>query len=95
MRDKMPSPVARTHKFNYEMLLNGIKKWPERMTMSPSSCHLGIYKSLQRHTISEEDHKKHLQEHPLYMIIQGRDVLYLIFDIMSLALKHTYALKRW
>jgi len=91
----MPSLVAHTHEFNYEMLLNGIKKWPEHMTMSPSSCHLGIYKSLQCHTISEEDRKKHLQEHPLDMIVQGCDVLYLIFDIMSLTLKHTYALKRW
>jgi len=28
-------------------------------------------------------------------ITQGRDVLFLIFDIMSLALKHTYTLNRW
>jgi len=28
-------------------------------------------------------------------ITQGRDVLYLVFDIMSLALKHTYTLNRW
>jgi len=26
---------------------------------------------------------------------QGRDVLYLVFDIMSLAIKHTYPLQRW
>jgi len=30
--------------------------------------------------------------HPLQ---QGRDILFLIFDIMSLALKHTYTLDRW
>jgi len=26
---------------------------------------------------------------------QGRDVLFLIFDIMSLALQHTYPLQHW
>ncbi len=34
-------------------------------------------------------------EEPLGALKQGRDILFLIFDIMSIAIKHTYPLQRW
>ncbi len=95
LRDKTVDPAARHHPINYEELQNGIKKWPEKTTTSPSGRHLGMYKSLQRHTIQQKDQPQQPPEVPIPMIKQGRDVLYLIFDIMVLALKHTHTLHRW
>jgi len=67
----------------------------KKTTTSPSGRRIGIYKSLQRHVINKEDQEKQPAPNPLPLITQGRDVLYLIFDIMLLALKHTYTLNRW
>jgi len=82
---------------NYESLLEGIKKWLERTTTSPSSRHLGIYKTPGKHIVQQKNQND--QNTPLLQeqvaLKQGRDVLYLIFDIMSLALKHAYPLHRW
>jgi len=64
------------------------------MTTSPSGHHLGIYKSLQRH-IKDKDDKNQLSPTTQELITQGHDILYLIFDIMGLTLKHNYTLKRW
>ncbi len=83
------------HPLVYEELQNGIKKWPEKTTTSPSGRHLGIYKSLQRHTLTNKELKALLPEEAMCPLKQGQDVLFLIFDIMSLALKHTYTLDRW
>jgi len=83
------------HPLIYEDLQNRIKKWPEKTTTSPSGCHLGIYKSLQRHVQTKAKIKALLPDQANAPIKQGRDVLFLIFDIMSLALKHTYTLERW
>jgi len=85
----------RDHPLIYEELQNGIKKWPENTTTSPSGCHLGIYKSLQRHVLRKDDANQNQMNTPPDPITQGRDVLFLIFDIMSLALKHTYMLNCW
>jgi len=49
---------------------------------------------LQKHVIRKEDHKQPPLTPPP-PITQGQDVLYLVFDIMSLALQHTYTLNRW
>jgi len=95
MKDKTNPSVSRTHPLIYDELQNGIKKWPEKTTTSPSGRHLGIYKSLQRHVLSKEE-KETLSLTQLAAPLQeGRDVLFLIFDIMSLALLHTYTLNRW
>jgi len=94
LRIKSTDPVYQTHPLNYDDLQNGIKKWSKKTTTSPSSRHLGIYKSLQRHVTDKDDHTQPppaTQE----LITQGRDVLYLIFDRMGLALKHNYTLERW
>jgi len=79
---------------NYEALLRGLQKWPERMTTSPSGRHLGIYKMLGKHVREKQKTPNPDQDVLQYegTLQQGRDVLYLIFDIMSLAIKHTYPL---
>jgi len=82
---------------DHAMLLQGIKKWPERTMTSPSGRHLGIYKALGKHVVET---KKKEQEPPLSTPInngslmqQGHNILYMIFDLMSIALNHTYPLK--
>jgi len=47
LRTKLPLDGTQDHPLLYDKLQNGIKKWPERTTTSPSGRHLGIYKSLQ------------------------------------------------
>jgi len=92
--NKSPDPATRNHPLNYDNLQVGVKKWPEKTTTSPSGHHLGTYKSLQRH-VKDKDNKNQPTQTTQELIMQGQDVLYLIFDIMALALKHTYTLKRW
>jgi len=83
-----------THLLDYEGLLEGMNKWPECTTTSPSGRHLGIYKSLRKH-VREKPKKSNKTPDPTppERIQQGRNILYLIFDIMSIALKHAYPLK--
>jgi len=57
--------------------------------------HLGIYKSLQQHVLTKEALEALTPAQSAAPLKQGRDVLFLIFDIMSLALLHTYTLDRW
>ncbi len=95
LKSKIPATDRRPHPLDYGLLMEGIKKWPERTTTSPSGRHLGIYKSLRRH-VKEKKKETDVPDAAIPgKIEQGRDVLYLIFDIMSLALQHTYTLERW
>jgi len=41
------SNKTRHHPLIYEELQKGIQKWPKNTMMSPSGCHLSIYKSIQ------------------------------------------------
>jgi len=50
LKRKLP-PDKEAHTLNYETLLDGIKKWPENTTTSPSGRHLGIYKALGKHVL--------------------------------------------
>jgi len=95
MKDKMPATSTKDHPLLYDELQKGIKKWPENTTTSPSGRHLGIYKSLQRHVLTQEEKDAIPPSQLADPIKEGRDVLFLIFDIMSLALRHTYTLERW
>jgi len=65
--------------------------------MSPSGRHLGIYKTLGKHTIQpdKKNERSGTAPEPTGPLKQGRDVLYLIFSIMGIALKHAYPLQRW
>jgi len=94
LKSKQPHQES-VHPLLYEELQNGIKKWPEKTTTSPSGRHLGIYKSLQRHVLTKDELEKLPPEEAARPLKQGNDVLFLVFDIMSLALKHTYTLERW
>jgi len=69
---------------DYKALLHGIQKWLEQTTTSPSGHHLGIYKTLGKHVIKKKQQQPVSQ--PMGNLKQGQDVLYLIFDIMSLAI---------
>jgi len=83
-------------KLDYDSLLQGIKKWPEKTTTSPSGRHLGIYKTLGKHVCQKKNQNSTQEsgQDPV-ALKQGRDVLFLIFDIMTIALQHAYPLQRW
>jgi len=74
--------------FDYNTLLNGIKKWPKHTTTSPSGQHLGIYKSLGKHVIDWKTNNKNqpTKEVMTGILKDGRDVLYVVFDLMTLAM---------
>jgi len=95
LQNKVPTTDNNEHKLDYELLMNGIKKWLERTATSPSGRHLGIYKTLQKHVVQQKKDDTTPLPEPTGPIKQGRDILVLIFDIMSLALRHTYPLQRW
>jgi len=94
LQGKMTS-MTTSHPLIYKEHKNGIKKQPEKMTILPSGCHLGIYKSLQQHILKTDDKDQIPPDNPNETIKQGRDALYLIFDVIALTLKHTYTLKQW
>jgi len=93
---KTPAATPNSHTLNYEMLLQGIKKWPECTTTSPSGCHLGIYKMLAKHVVKKKNNQTNTPDAPddeSSSLKQGHNVLYLIFDMMNLAITHTYPLQ--
>ncbi len=95
MRDKTDPSTPQMHPLMYEELQNKIKKWPDKTTTSPLGCHLSIYKSLQHHILTQEE-KDHLSPtQAAEPLKEGHNVLFLIFDIMLLALLHMYMLNRW
>jgi len=99
LRKKITPDDGDTHPLNYDLLMNGIKKWPEKTSTSPSGRHLGIYKTLQKHVVKKKKTQSNAPDDNDILhhgdLKQGRDVLFLIFDIMQLAIKHTYPLQRW
>jgi len=93
MKDKITSELAQQHPLDYASLMNRIKKWPEKTAMLPSGRHLGIYKTLQKHVKEKKrNNDDQMTKQPPLHIQQGQDVLYLIFDIMTLMLHHSYML---
>jgi len=96
--NKLPTKCSTPHILNYKLLTKGIKKWPERTTTSPSGRHLGIYKTLLKHVVkkkkaNETELDPETDDDNQGLLKQGRDILYLVFDIMTIALKHMYLLK--
>jgi len=78
-----------SHPLNFEGLMAGFKKWPEKTATSPSGRHLGIYKSLLKDTPDKEDHKKAPPK------MRGIQVMQSIFTMLQLAVKHTHTFNRW
>jgi len=96
MQDKTTLAAVRQHPLDYTILMNRIKKWPERTMTSPSGRHLGIYKTLQRHIKEKKKNETATDAANNDLPIQqGWDILYLIFDILTLTLRHSYTLEQW
>jgi len=69
--------------------MNGIQKWPEHTTTSPSGQHLGIYKSL----LKDKPPKDPPKDLPPCTFRQ--DVMRYIYRLLQLALHHTHVYQRW
>jgi len=80
---KPPVPKA---KLDFEWLMDGFRKWPKWTSTSPSSRHLGIYKSLLKdvHTGNEKQ-----------PTTKGINIMWMIFQMLKLAAKHTHSFQRW
>jgi len=55
LKRKVTNSDSQQIKLDYDSLLQGIKKWPEKMTTSPSGRHLGIYKTLGKHVCKKNE----------------------------------------
>ncbi len=85
--NKLPHLRATEHNPDFDTLMKGFRKWPERTATSPSGRHLGIYKSL----LKDQHHEK--QGEPI--TTKGIDIMREIFWLLALALKHTHTFERW
>jgi len=94
---KVPKMDKNNHALDYNSMMDGIKKWPERTMTSPLGFHLGIYKTLQKHVLLKPKNKQTMILTPTSndRIKEGHDILFLIFNRMQLALEHTYPLIQW
>jgi len=72
--------------------MEGIKKWLECTITSPIRLPL---RDLQNAKKKKNQTKQAAEETNSNRIQQGHNVLHLIFDIMSVALAHTYTLQWW
>jgi len=85
--NKIPKLRNTEHALEFEPLMKGLKKWPERMATSPSGRHLGVYKSL----LKDQHHEK--QGEPI--TTKGVDIMMEIYRLLTLAVKHTHTFERW
>jgi len=75
------------HPFEFDLLMKGFRKWPEKTTTSPSGHHLGIYKSLLKDTPPPNPPPDYIPR------TYGIDIMHDVYHIMKLALKHTHPLR--
>jgi len=76
---------------DHKVLIQGFKLWPERTSTSPSSQHLGIYKSLAKHfPLPKDKTEENPQPEPLNPLQSGNDMLKSIIMMMELAVTHTH-----
>jgi len=85
----LPSSANFTHPLEYDALMDGFRKWPERTTTSPSGRHLGIYKSLLK------DKPPTDPPADLPPRTYGQDVMHYVYRLLQLALRHTHVFERW
>jgi hypothetical protein len=98
VRDTIPLDMS------FEDMCNGLQKWRESTTTSPSGKHLGIYKSLvkarqyniytlkeqHKHTYDNKQNYNNINKPPL--AIQCLKIQYLL---MTLAVQHCHTYHRW
>jgi len=85
--NKVPKLRNVEHPLEFESLMKGFRKWPERTATSPSGRHLGVYKSLLR----DQHHEK--QGEPI--TTKGVDIMMEIYRLLVLSVKHTHTFERW
>jgi len=79
------------HELQFDDLMQGFKKWPERTSTSPSGRHLGIYKSLLKDfppPTKKEDPKPPERTY-------GITMMQTIFNMLYMAVRHTHTYDRW
>ncbi len=88
-KSKMTSSETNAHPLDFEQLMNGYRKWPERTTTSPSGRHLGIYKSMLKDFPPANPPPDYQPR------THGIDIMRMLFRLLQLAVKHTYVYSRW
>jgi len=83
----LPPTVPTNKPLEFEALMAGFKKWPERTTTSPSGHHLGVYKSLLK--------DRHTEKPGEVPQPKGIDIMHDIFRLLELSIKHTHTFQRW
>jgi len=86
-RNLLPPQTQTMKPLEFEPLMAGFRKWPEQTTTSPSGRHLGVYKSLLK-----DKHNEKPGEIPKP---KGIDIMYDIFRMLVLAVKHTHTFNHW
>jgi len=83
-------PMERTeHPFEFKPLMWGFRCWPEWTTMSPSGCHLGVYKALLKDQPPSNSPPKYVPW------MHSIDIMCYIYHLMQLAIKHTFPYECW
>jgi len=95
------SHLPRFYNLMFEGMVNGFRRWPECTSTSPSGRHLGIYKSLakdinrskrQQKTTTTTKENNQTPREPVY---DGKHVLHLIHQLITMAVKHCHTFDRW
>jgi len=88
-QSKMTPSEQPEQPLDFDQLMNGYCKWPERTTTSLSGHHLGIYKSMLKDfppANPPPDYKPRTH---------GIEIMQMLFRLLQLAIKHTYVYSRW
>jgi len=79
----------------FKELMQGFKKWPERMSTSPSGHHLGTYKSLLKDFPPPKQKNEQALDKADNDRPYGINVMEAIFQMLCMAVKHTHTFNRW
>jgi len=88
-RSLLPETENTDHPLDFDLLMQGFRKWPEKTTTSPSSHHLGIYKLLLKDQAPNNPPLDYIPR------THGINVMHYVYWLMKLAVRHTFPFKRW
>ncbi len=97
-RRKYPKYKSTHLPLRFEELMQGIWKWPERTSTSPSGRHLGTYKSLLKDfppPKQKDKPDKQTEQPDDDARPYGINVMEAIFQMLCMAVKHTHTFDRW